>query len=96
MPAPQALLLPDATSHTRLVLQPEALEALRNLEGPVAVISVVGAYRTGKSWLLNEIMGTGCDGGFVVGHQRHTQSPPPFWRAPCASSGRRVDPAALA
>ena len=71
---PQALLLPDKTSHTRLELQPEALATLRNLNSPVAIVSVVGAYRTGKSWLLNEMMQSGCDGGFIVGHERHTQT----------------------
>ena len=71
---PVALLLPDPASHTRLRLQPEALSLLQRLEGPISVVSVVGAYRTGKSWLLNELMGLGCDAGFVVGHQRHTQT----------------------
>jgi hypothetical protein len=52
-----ALLLPDAESHTRLVLQPEAVQWLEALSGPVALVSVVGAYRTGKSFLLNELMG---------------------------------------
>ena len=69
-----ALLLPDPASHTRLRLQPAALSLLQRLEGPISVVSVVGAYRTGKSWLLNELMGLGCDAGFVVGHERHTQT----------------------
>ena len=71
---PVALLLPDATSHTRLSLQPGALDILRNMRGRVSIISVVGAYRTGKSWLLNELMHLGCGEGFVVGHERHTQT----------------------
>ena len=37
-------------------------------------LSVVGAYRTGKSWLLNELMQIGCGEGFVVGHERHAQT----------------------
>ena len=52
-----ALLLPDPVTHTKLVPQPEAVEWLASLRGrPVAVVAVVGAYRSGKSWLLNELM----------------------------------------
>jgi uncharacterized membrane protein YgcG len=73
---PLALLLPDKDTHTKLVLQDDALELLRGQlrETPLPVVSVVGAYRTGKSFLLNELMGVGCSEGFVVGHQRHTQT----------------------
>ena len=71
---PIALLLPDPDTHTKLVLQEPALELLRSLPFPPAIISVVGAYRTGKSWLLNELMGVSCREGFFVGHQRHTQT----------------------
>lgn len=69
-----ALLLPDTTSHTRLVLQPEGVQWLEALRGPVVLVSVVGAYRTGKSFLLNELMGVGCTQGFTVGHRRETQT----------------------
>ena len=71
---PLALLLPDEETHTRLVLQEPAIELLRSLREPLSIISVVGAYRTGKSYLLNELMGLGCSEGFTVGHQRHTQT----------------------
>ena len=71
---PLALLLPDTSTHTRLVLQQPALDLLRQLNEPLAVVSVVGAYRTGKSWLLNELMGVSCSEGFTVGHRRHTQT----------------------
>ena len=58
------LLLPDATTHTKLVPQHEAIQWLSSLRGqPVVVISVVGAYRTGKSWLLNELMELPCTQG---------------------------------
>ena len=71
---PLALLLPDQDTHTRLKVQPEGLELLKSIHRPVALISVVGAYRTGKSWLLNELMQIGCGRGFVVGHERHAQT----------------------
>jgi hypothetical protein len=69
-----ALLLPDTTSHTTLLLQPEGVRWLEALRGPVVLVSVVGAYRTGKSFLLNELMGVGCSQGFTVGHRRETQT----------------------
>ena len=71
---PIALLLPDPDTHTKLKLNEEGLELLRAINDPVAIISVVGAYRTGKSWLLNELMQIGCGEGFVVGHERHAQT----------------------
>ncbi len=46
---------------------PEAQEYLRSLEGPVAVMSVVGLYRTGKSYLLNRLVGVDKNSdGFAV------------------------------
>jgi len=71
---PVALLLPDPETHTRLKVQPEGVALLRSIGEPTALVSVVGAYRTGKSWLLNELMEIGCGDGFVVGHERHAQT----------------------
>jgi hypothetical protein len=45
---------------------PEALAFLKSIEGKVAIISVAGMYRTGKSYLLNTIM-LKQKGGFAVG-----------------------------
>ena len=44
----------------------EATEFLSSLQGPVAVCSVVGAYRTGKSYLLNRILGASPKDGLKV------------------------------
>ena len=48
----------------RFNVNPEAIEYLRSLEGRVAVVSVAGQYRTGKSLLLNLLSG---GAGFQVG-----------------------------
>jgi hypothetical protein len=69
-----ALLLPDEATHTHLELQAEGLELLRSIKGDIRIVGVVGAYRSGKSWLLNELMQIGCDDGFVVGHRRQAQT----------------------
>lgn len=45
---------------------PEAISVLKAIEGKVAIISVAGIYRTGKSYLLNTIM-LKQKGGFGVG-----------------------------
>ncbi|KAL1511535.1 hypothetical protein AB1Y20_006330 [Prymnesium parvum] len=68
-----ALLLPDASGN-KLELQPPALAWLESLRGPLAVVSAIGQYRSGKSYLLNQMMGLPCDKGFTVGHERHTQT----------------------
>jgi hypothetical protein len=52
-------------------VDPQALELLRGINGPVAVVAVAGLYRTGKSYLLNQLLADeksdGSGGGFNVG-----------------------------
>lgn len=40
----------------KFVVNSQALDYLSSLDKPLSVISVSGAYRTGKSYLLNEIL----------------------------------------
>ena len=40
----------------QFVINPEALEVIRQLQNPIGVISVAGMYRTGKSYLLNRML----------------------------------------
>lgn len=47
-------------------VNPEAIEFLKSLGSPVAVISVAGLYRTGKSYLLNRVL-LNRKSGFGVG-----------------------------
>jgi hypothetical protein len=51
----------------------EAKEVLSAIDGPLCVISVVGQYRTGKSFLLNRIL-LGQNNGFSVGSTVRAQS----------------------
>jgi hypothetical protein len=57
-------------ARTKLVANPEALEILRNISGRVCVLSIVGPCRTGKSYILNQILRYGTKGGkiFSLGH----------------------------
>ena len=50
----------------QFVINPEALEVIRQLPNPLGVISVAGMYRTGKSYLLNRML-LNRSGGFSVG-----------------------------
>jgi hypothetical protein len=47
-------------SHTKLSVSQEGLEALRSIPGPVVPVVVIGPYRSGKSFLLNQLLGVGC------------------------------------
>ncbi|KAK9140099.1 hypothetical protein Scep_009780 [Stephania cephalantha] len=64
---------PDS-GHTKLQLSREGLEALERIETLVAVVAVIGPYRSGKSFLLNQLLSLSCYEGFGVGHMRDTKT----------------------
>jgi len=47
------------------ILHDEALTMIKNIKKKIAIISVAGQYRTGKSFLLNRLLGR--QGGFELG-----------------------------
>ncbi|GES81402.1 guanylate-binding protein [Rhizophagus clarus] len=49
----------------QIVLNSEALDILRTINEPLAIISVVGSYRRGKSWFANALHGR--HDGFDIG-----------------------------
>ncbi|KAM4697654.1 uncharacterized protein WCC33_013243 [Rhinophrynus dorsalis] len=51
----------------RLRVNPEAKKMLENISQPLVVVSIVGPYRSGKSYLMNQLAGAP-GGGFSVGH----------------------------
>jgi polynucleotide 5'-kinase involved in rRNA processing len=53
------------TTGTELEVCEEALNILESETRPVTVIAIVGPYRTGKSYLLNRLMGK--NSGFALG-----------------------------
>ncbi|XP_038672157.1 guanylate-binding protein 1-like [Scyliorhinus canicula] len=71
MPSPMCLI--ENTQHGKLVINEEALRLLSNIKETVVVVSVVGFYRTGKSYLLNRLAGK--TQGFSLGStvQSHTK-----------------------
>ncbi|XP_056604578.1 guanylate-binding protein 6-like isoform X2 [Triplophysa dalaica] len=56
----------DTTSDGKLYVQESALQILQKIEQPVVVVSVVGLYRTGKSYLMNSLAGK--QTGFALGN----------------------------
>ena len=51
-------------------VNPEAIECLNHIKGPIGIVSVAGMYRTGKSYLLNRVL-LNRQGGFGVGPSIH-------------------------
>ncbi|CAN6441127.1 unnamed protein product [Victoria cruziana] len=60
--------------HTKLRLAKEGLEAIERIKSPVAAVAVIGPYRSGKSFLLNQLLSLSCYEGFGVGHMRDTKT----------------------
>ncbi|XP_054157665.1 guanylate-binding protein 1-like [Oppia nitens] len=61
---PLQLVRPDV-DHKRLVIVEENVKLLHRLVGPVATVAVVGKFHSGKSFLMNQLMGK--SNGFGVG-----------------------------
>ncbi|KAG9451897.1 hypothetical protein H6P81_004801 [Aristolochia fimbriata] len=60
--------------HTKLQLSREGLEAIKRITTPIAAVAVIGPYRSGKSFLLNQLLSLSCYEGFGVGHMRDTKT----------------------
>uniref|UniRef100_A0A0E0DS13 GB1/RHD3-type G domain-containing protein n=1 Tax=Oryza meridionalis TaxID=40149 RepID=A0A0E0DS13_9ORYZ len=52
--------------HTKLRLAKEGLEAIKRIETPIAAVAVIGPYRSGKSFLLNQLLSLTCNKGIWV------------------------------
>ncbi|KAG6575940.1 Guanylate-binding protein 4, partial [Cucurbita argyrosperma subsp. sororia] len=70
---PFPIVEPDP-GHTKLRLSREGLEAIERITNPIAAVAVIGPYRSGKSFLLNQLLSLSCYEGFGVGHQRDTKT----------------------
>ncbi|KAJ8899530.1 hypothetical protein K2173_018504 [Erythroxylum novogranatense] len=79
---PFPIVEPDL-GHTKLRLSSEGLEAISRITNPIAVVAVIGPYRSGKSFLLNQLLSLSCYEGFGVGHMRDTKTKGVWvWGAP--------------
>lgn len=62
----EAIQLITVNSEGKLELNNEAVELLKKIPKPIAVVGVAGQYRTGKSYLLNRVL-LNRGSGFGVG-----------------------------
>ncbi|KAI6661662.1 Guanylate-binding protein 1-like [Oopsacas minuta] len=62
--APVQLVKPDF-EHLKLQIIEENVDLLNSIEGAVAVVAVVGPFHSGKSFLMNQLMGK--SSGFGIG-----------------------------
>ncbi len=62
---PIQLLRPDPAHHRRLEVVERNVKYLHRIDTAVAVVAVVGKFHSGKSFLLNQLMGK--TNGFGVG-----------------------------
>lgn len=56
MEAPICLI--ENTADDKLVVNPKAINILSKFNQPMVVVSIVGMYRTGKSYLMNKLSGS--------------------------------------
>ena len=69
---PTAIPLITNDDNGRFQVHEEAVEILNAIEAPLAIIAVAGMWRTGKSFLLNSLLGlNGKPDSFVVGNTVH-------------------------
>ncbi|PWA63515.1 guanylate-binding protein 4 [Artemisia annua] len=59
------IIEPDP-GHTKLRLSSEGLEAIKRIKNPIAAVAVIGPYRSGKSFLLNQLLSLSCYEGIWV------------------------------
>lgn len=62
------------SDHTKLALEQEGLDFIKSINTKIAVVMVIGPYRSGKSFLLNQMLRLSCEHGFGVGHRRAAQT----------------------
>lgn len=55
-----ALVLPVDSHKSQLKVQREGLDLLASIDGPIAPVVVIGPYRSGKSFTLNQLLGLNC------------------------------------
>ncbi|CAG8517016.1 4553_t:CDS:2 [Rhizophagus irregularis] len=79
----------DRNEFGEIIFNEEALDIIRGIDGPVAIISVVGSYRRGKSWFANVLHGR--HDGFMLGStvDRCTQGIY-MWSKPFDYQGKRM------
>lgn len=63
---------------TKLEVDARGLRLLEQIREPVSPVVVIGPYRSGKSFLLNQLLGVGCGTLSTFGKDCATPTPPPL------------------
>lgn len=96
-PQPVQLVIADSQNPQNLIVNQEGLDQLRKIRTRVAVVSVAGAMRSGKSLILNMLNGTST--GFKIGTTNLSQTKG-IWLWPlgetrklkfCKEDGREIE-----
>lgn len=58
-------IVKPSDDHRRLIIDEENIKAIAKIKGPVATVGVVGKFHSGKSFLMNQLMGK--TQGFGIG-----------------------------
>lgn len=61
-PCRRFAIVQPMSDHSKLEVQREGLDLLRSIKGTVCPVAVIGPYRSGKSFTLNQLMGVACGG----------------------------------
>ena len=59
--------------HTKLSVDPKGLDVLRRITGLVVPVVIIGPYRSGKSYTLNQLISVGCGTSHALWQQPHYQ-----------------------
>jgi hypothetical protein len=54
------LLVKQVLQHSQLSVAEEGAQLLESIDSPLATVVVIGPYRSGKSFLLNQLLGLNC------------------------------------
>ena len=59
-------------NENKLILNQDALKVIQNVKGNIGVCLIAGPYRSGKSFLMNNL--SGLNNAFEIGHTEEAQT----------------------
>ena len=65
--------------HTKLSVDPKGLDVLRRITGLVVPVVIIGPYRSGKSYTLNQLISVGCSASHARQRQPTTSLLSRWW-----------------
>ena len=65
-------LVKENEKDNKLILNKDALKVIENIKGNIGVCLIAGPYKSGKSFLMNNL--SGLNNGFEIGHTTEAQT----------------------